>query len=132
MTAEQLPLVDVRTASGRRSRMNTGMSEAQLLAAVRQLAKYRNWWTYHTAFSRGSEAGWPDLVLISPAHGRTIFAELKREDGKLTASQQAWLTALADCGHETAVWRPSHLADGTITAALRGTRRLTSEGTRRV
>ena len=125
MTAEQLALAEARTRSGRKSRANRGMSEDDLLAAVRQLARYRNWMTYHTAFSRGSEAGWPDLVLLHPRTRRCLFVELKREDGAVTASQQAWLDALADCGFETGVWRPSHLP-AVIPAVLAG-RRLTPE-----
>ncbi len=120
MTAEQLPLVEPRTPSGRKSRANRGMTEDALLAAIRQLCRYRGWMTYHTHYSRGSEAGWPDLVLLHPGQRRTIFAELKREDGKVTPSQEAWLDALDACGHETAAWRPTDLAT-TIPAVLHRT-----------
>lgn len=121
MTAEQLALVEQRTAAGRKSRANRGMTEDALLAAVRQLARYRSWMTYHTHYSRGSEAGWPDLVLLHTGQRRTLFIELKREDGKLTASQETWLTALAATGHETGVWRPSDLP-AVIPAVLGGRR----------
>lgn len=116
---EQLALVDVRTGSGRRSRANTGMTEAQLLDAVRQLAHYRGWWTYHTADSRGSEAGWPDLVLVHRRHRRLIVAELKTAAGLLTEDQIAWLDALEACGLEATVWRPVDLAE-LIPAVLAG------------
>lgn len=125
--SEQLSLAEHRTASGRKSRANTGMTEDALLAAVRKLAKYRGWWTYHTHYSRGSEAGWPDLVLLDPRGHRCLFVELKREDGKVTPPQQAWLDALTACGYETGVWRPSDLPT-TIPAVLAG-RRLTPETT---
>ena len=117
---EQLALVERRTASGRKSRANTGMTEAQLLAAVRQLARYRGWWIYHTAISRGSDSGWPDLAMINPRHRRFLAVELKSEHGKLTPDQISWLDALDQCGIETAVWRPADLAT-TIPQILRGT-----------
>lgn len=117
---EQLA-IDIRTGTGRKSRANRGMTEAQLLAAVRTLAKYRGWMTYHTAYSRGSEAGWPDLVLMHPKQRRTLFVELKSPTGKLSASQELWLGVLAGLGHETGVWRPNDLPT-VIPAVLAGRR----------
>jgi hypothetical protein len=35
-----------------------------------------------------------------------VFAELKTNRGRLTATQQVWLDTLAASGCETAVWRP--------------------------
>ena len=59
---------------------------------------------YHTFFSRWSDKGFPDLVLVKP--NRLIFAELKREKGKLTDSQREWLKALEEAGAECYVWYP--------------------------
>lgn len=110
MTAvEQVPLVEVRTAGGRKSRKNLGMSEAQLLAAVRRLARYTGWLCYHTADSRRSEPGYPDCTLVHVRQQRVIFAELKVEGGKTTPAQDQWLAALAAAGCETYLWRPSDL-----------------------
>lgn len=49
-------------------------------------------------------SGFPDLVLARD--GRVMFFELKREDGKTTPGQDAWLSAL---GPDTYVIRPSRL-----------------------
>lgn len=105
--------------TGRRSRANTGMTEAQLLAAVRQLARYSGHWTYHTNWSKGSEAGWVDLVLLHPGRRRCLFIELKTAIGKVTAAQQMWIDGLTACGFEAGVWRPGDLQH-TIPAVLRG------------
>jgi hypothetical protein len=98
------------------------MSEGALLDAIRKLAKMAGgrWMTYHTRFSRGSEPGWPDLVLLSVRQHRLIVAELKREGEQPTAAQELWLGALAAVGIEVAVWRPSDLPE--IAAVLRGRR----------
>ena len=42
-----------------------------------------------------------------PRHPRVVFAELKRETGKLTPAQTEWLDDLAAAGVETYLWRPS-------------------------
>ena len=42
-----------------------------------------------------SEPGFPDLVLCKPPH--IIFAELKADNGQLTAPQQQWIDALSSC-----------------------------------
>ena len=120
MTIEQVPLLEVRTASGRKSRKNYGMTEAQLLAAVRRLAHYRGFMTYHTRDSRGSEAGFPDLVMVSATQRRVLFVELKTATGKTSAAQDAWLAALAAAGAEVYLWRPAdlqHAIPRTLTTA---------------
>lgn len=96
------------------------MSEAQLLAAVRKLARMQQWLCYHTADSRHSEAGWPDLVLLSVRQHRLLIVELKAEDGRVSPEQHTWLGALAACGIETGIWRPSDLVD--VPAILAGRR----------
>ena len=98
------------------------MSEESLLAAIRKLAKMTGgrWMTYHTRFSRGSEPGWPDLVLLSVRQRRLLAIELKREGEQPTAAQELWLGALAAVGIETGVWRPGDLPE--IASVLRGRR----------
>ena len=65
---------------------------------------------HHHHDSRRSEPGWPDLVLLKPGtpgvRARLIVAELKSENGKLTAAQQLWLNGLSEC-IQTYVWRPA-------------------------
>ena len=91
-------------------RMGDGedVNEKQLDAAVRELATLFGWLRYHTFDSRRSPRGFPDLVLVRPP--RLIAAELKAENGRLTAKQAEWLDALGRCpGIETYVWRPQDL-----------------------
>lgn len=116
MTPEQLALPSPVAAAARSGRM----TEAQLLAAVRKLARTCRWRAYHTHDSRRSEPGFPDLVLVSADRRRVIYAELKTDTGRLTGEQEAWLRDLAAAGCETAIWRPRHLPE--IGGVLRGRR----------
>lgn len=104
------------------------MSEAELLAAVRQLARLSGWMTYHTHDSRRSEAGWPDLALANVRQGRIIFAELKTATGRTTPQQDAWLAALAAAGCETAVWRPADLPEIACILRNRSTTGVRAQG----
>ena len=84
-------------------------SEDGFLGWVRDLARRRpvadRWRTYHTLRSKGSEPGFPDLILIRPP--RLIFAELKSDRGRLTRAQREWRADLEACGVEVYTWRPS-------------------------
>lgn len=74
-------------------------------------ARWNGWLVYHPLVSIGSEAGFPDLVMVHPATatlpGDIVFAELKSEAGKVSAPQVRWLSALKQAGQEVHVWRPS-------------------------
>lgn len=83
------------------------MTEADFQDQIVQWARLRGWRLYHTYNSRGSDAGFPDLVLVRES--RCVVAELKTETGAVSAAQMEWLEALADAGVETYVWRPSVL-----------------------
>lgn len=96
------------------------MTEAQLLTAVRDAARYAGWDTYHAHDSRRSEPGWPDLVIAG--HGRVLFRELKTQKGRVTPDQHRWLANLYLAGLDFGIWRPTDLIDGTITRALTGAR----------
>lgn len=85
------------------------MTERALQDAIVQVAKLHRWIVYHPFDSRHSTAGWPDLVLLRPPVA--IFAELKRQDGKLSPQQAHMLEQLAECGLTTRVWRPTDLDD---------------------
>ena len=101
------------------------VSEASLLAAVKDIARFYGWQFYHTHDSRRSEPGFPDLVLWHSGQHRIIFAELKTMTGALTPTQRETLNELtnagADCGIEVCVWRPDGLRspDRYIYQALR-------------
>jgi len=79
--------------------------ESEFLQQVKDLAKLCGWLVYHTLDSRGSDAGFPDLVLVR--RGRVVFAELKSETGKATPMQQRWLIELGNAGAAVHLWRPS-------------------------
>jgi VRR-NUC domain len=115
---EQLGLAEARTRSGRKSRRNLGITEDDLLRSVRKIAGYTGYLVYHTRWSKGSEPGFPDVVLASATRKRLIFAELKTETGKPTAAQQLWLDTLTATGNEAYLWRPADLTDDTILTTL--------------
>jgi len=84
--------------------LDAAISERDWQNQVRELALLHGWLIYHTHDSRRSDPGFPDLVLVRE---RVVYAELKREKGKLTAEQKAWRYSLNGAGAETYVWRPS-------------------------
>lgn len=102
------------TAAEHRASVAEAMSEDAFLAQVRRLATDLGWMTYHTHDSRRSESGFPDLVLISPAQGRTLFRELKKMKGRVTPDQKRFLEALNAVGQDAAVWRPDDLLEERI------------------
>lgn len=93
------------------------LTEAQLLGLITQMAGHLGWWAYHTRDSRGSQPGFPDLVLAHRKHG-VVFAELKREGGRLSRDQEFWLDTLRASGQHAYVWRPADLSE--IESVLRG------------
>jgi hypothetical protein len=92
------------------------MTEAQLLAAVRDLCKLRGCMTYHTHRSDRSEPGFPDLVILTRTS--VLYRELKTAKGRPTPAQTAWLDRLSALGADAAVWRPDDLTSGRIGAEL--------------
>jgi hypothetical protein len=81
------------------------MSEASFQGAVLEYAGLMGWLSYHTRDSRGSNPGFPDLVLVRDNH--LMFIELKTDTGKVSPQQRVWLGALSAAGQEVHVWRPS-------------------------
>lgn len=89
---------------------SSDMTEKELDAEVRKLAKLCGWLYYHTYRSKRSPAGFPDLVLVRPP--RIVYAELKSKDGKVTPEQKIWLDKLAGCPqNEVYLWRPDELQE---------------------
>ncbi len=80
------------------------ITEKEFMAQVVEFAKLRGWKTYHTLVSRGSEAGFPDLVMVRGQ--RLWFVELKTEGKKLTHAQHNWIRAILATGALAVVWRP--------------------------
>lgn len=91
------------------------MTEAELQAAVRDLAHRLGLLTYHTSDSRRSNAGWPDLVIVGR---KLLIRELKTETGRVRPEQREWIGALASAGVDVAVWRPSDWRSGLIATEL--------------
>jgi hypothetical protein len=93
------------------------VTEAELQAAVIDLARTFQWTVYHTHDSRRSQAGFPDLVMVRD--GELIFAELKSEKGKLSPAQREWLRELDMTSVAVYIWRPVDWTSGAIEAVLR-------------
>ena len=90
-----------------RAHLDLQMPEGDLLERIRQLARLQGFRTYHTLRSRGSEPGFPDL-LIARADVPVVYAwELKTQRGRATAEQFAWLQVLQGRRIESAIVRPS-------------------------
>ncbi len=84
----------------------TPITEKEFMSQIKHLAKVFHWRVYHPFLSKWSEKGYPDITLIRPP--RIIFSELKRENGKLTTSQELWGDLLQRCpGVEYYCWKPS-------------------------
>lgn len=85
--------------------LDRSISEADWQRTVTEYASLNAWVWYHVNDSRRDRRGFPDLVLVRG--GRLVFAELKREAGRVRPEQRFWLVELAQCPHvETYVWRP--------------------------
>lgn len=89
-----------------KSLLGQAVTEKEFQASVLELATMLRWRTYHTLDSRGSAAGFPDLVMVRGP--RLVMAELKSERGSLTEAQQAWLDELgAVRSLDTFTWKPT-------------------------
>lgn len=72
---------------------------------VIEWAELRGWLVYHTRDSRGSDKGFPDLVLVRGK--RVLFVELKRSmKQRLRAEQQVWFDRLSTAGQVVFLWCP--------------------------
>ena len=92
-------------------------SEAEFSSWVVGLARQCRWRCFHSSDSRKQvrrgdrlimvgdpeQSGFPDWTFVRE---RVVFAELKRQKGRLSASQEVWLEALREAGQEVYVWRP--------------------------
>jgi hypothetical protein len=82
-------------------------------SGVKRYAARGGWLPYHTLRSKGSDPGFPDLILMRPP--RLVIAELKVAGGTVTDWQQAWLTGFEILARlagphliiEIYVWRPA-------------------------
>lgn len=105
------------------------MSEAELQAAIIDLAHLLGWRVHHSRPARmkdgswrtpiAGDAGFPDLCMARD--GVAIWAECKSETGKLSHDQDSWHHELKFAG-PLFVWRPSDWLSGRIEQILRGER----------
>jgi hypothetical protein len=107
--------------------------EADLQAAVIDLAHLYGWRIFHARPAQNARGNWrtpvsadgagfPDLVMARKHE--VVIVELKSQAGRLRPEQTEWLADLAaidptDRRLRTFVWRPSDWLAGTIAAALR-------------
>lgn len=92
------------------------MTEKQLLESVLNACMWLKLLAYHVRDSRGSAAGFPDLVIAGPRG--VIFRELKSADGETTAEQDLWMWTLCKSGADCQVWRPADWYSGAVRARL--------------
>lgn len=92
-------------------------NEAAWQRTVVEAAKRLGWQHYHTVYSIGTEAGYPDLTLFHPVHG-VLWIELKTAKGVVSQAQQDWIATIRDAGQRVYVFRPSDWF--ALIAALEG------------
>lgn len=80
-------------------------SEAEWSEVFAAFARDHGWRAYHALDSRGSEAGFPDWVLVR--RGLIYYVELKDQDGVQSAEQKEWALDLELAGQVVFLWRPS-------------------------
>jgi hypothetical protein len=100
----------VTTSSPARAALDATISEKDFSQTVVDYAHKRGWLAYHSYRSTRSEYGYPDWTFVRA--DRLIFAELKTERGRLSATQRVWLFALAAMAEHALgvgvyIWRPS-------------------------
>jgi|TARA_R110000744_G_scaffold159057_2_gene275128 hypothetical protein len=123
LPSRKIPTLEQLNPKGQLARM---MSEAELQKAIIAFARAQGWLVAHFRPAKttrgnwitpvsGDGAGFPDLVLVK---NRVLYVELKSELGKLSTSQDMWMSALKHSGENIFTWRPSQWMDGTIEKEL--------------
>ncbi len=75
-----------------RQLLDAAQPEADYQEQIVTLAEACSWWTFHVRDSRGSNPGWPDLVLLRGIN--LHFLEVKAEAGRVRPEQQSVIDAL--------------------------------------
>lgn len=83
-------------------------TERDFQQRVVEYARIKGWLVYSIPDSRRATlSGYPDLTLIRGFDRRLVFAELKRDKGRLSDAQENVLETLRRIGRfEVYVWRP--------------------------
>jgi hypothetical protein len=89
---------------------------------VIEVATLNRWRVYAIGDSRrATMAGYPDLTMWNIHQRRLIFAELKREKGRVSEAQKMVLGELEQIpGAECYLWRPSQWNEIVATLSKRG------------
>lgn len=95
-----------------------GLAEWQ--GFVASFATFEDWSVYVNATPKDAAPGFPNLVLVRPP--QCVFVLLRTNRAEPTKAQQEWLSALAECGVSTVIWRPADWPE--VEARLRGARTL--------
>lgn len=104
-------------------RADRAMTEKQLRGRILYRARKNGWKAMSIQravagqWQTPASKGFPDLMLVK-AGQPIIFAELKRELGRVTPEQTEWLELLSTTGAIAGVWRPSNLRSGFIGSIL--------------
>lgn len=69
--------------------------EKDVQETIREAAERLGYVYYHVHDSRRDNPGFPDCVLLHPATGAMFVIECKRERGRLSRAQVAWLAAFS-------------------------------------
>lgn len=91
------------------------MSEDELQTGITEALTLAGWRWFH--IRRSDQAiiegfqGWPDIFAVHPVRKLTLILELKAQDGRLSAEQGAWFSALGACHHNPIVIRPTEYDD---------------------
>lgn len=114
-------------------RAGDALLEADWQKRVLGAARLHGWKWYHPPDNMRTERGyrqnvvrgWPDLAMVRGE--RLLFAELKKQDGRISPEQREWLAVLSGVPYvEVYVWRPS---DWPEVLRVLDRRRTTAPGT---
>jgi hypothetical protein len=97
------------------------VTEKQFQQSIIDTCGFYGLYCYHTRDSRGSVAGFPDLVIVG--HTGVLFRELKLLTGVVSPIQRSVLRRLSMAGADADVWRPADWASGRIAIELAAIRR---------
>ena len=74
--------------------LDRNATEAELLAAVVAAARIGGWLIYRTTDTRGSDPGFPDLVLVRGSELLAVELKSAWSWGRVTDGQRRWLAAI--------------------------------------